>query len=477
MVKVEILQQKGYNFLWIDDYLWMWDIPAERKEQKKMADKAYGKVLVAGYGLGLVQEYLTKNPKVKSVLSVEEIKAVIDKVEKIYGKIYGKVKIGDFYELPENEKFDCVIGDICEDAVFGALGEYKKFKNKARKLVKPEGKILAWQQEFFEYLLKNNPDNLKPVKHIDVKKGMKASELIEEMEKSGVFGAGKMARAAEIFKEMIKDKECRVFFGLAGAMVPGGMKNIIIDMLKEGYIDVFVTTGANLTHDLIEALGFKHYQGKANVDDAELRVKNIDRIYDSYLRDKVYEKLEDFFIRLFPKFPEKMNIKEFLWEIGKHIKDENSILRVCYEKKIPIFCPAIADSGIGLMVWGRLIEGIDVEKKLSKESRIRVDTFDDMREIMELAWASKKRGVFYVGGGMPKNFIQQALQFSTKQQGADYGIQITMDRPEHGGSSGAPLKEGISWGKMKKDAKFVNVICDATIALPLIYAAVKDKIE
>ena len=139
---------------------------------------------------------------------------------------------------------------------------------------------------------------------------------------------------------------------------------------------------------------------------------------------------------------------------------EESILRICYEKNIPIFCPGIADSGIGLMVWGRLMEG----------RKISVDVFDDMKEIIDLAWSSEKNGVIYVGGGVPKNFIQQSLQFS---KGATYGIQITTDRAESGGSSGAPLSEGISWGKMKKSGKFVDVFCDATIALPLLWMSIK----
>jgi len=94
---------------------------------------------------------------------------------------------------------------------------------------------------------------------------------------------------------------------------------------------------------------------------------------------------------------------------------------------------------------------------------------------MDIAWTSKKTGVVYIGGGVPKNYIQQAMQLSPHK--AEYGIQITMDRPEHGGSSGAELKEGISWGKMNPDANFVNVICDATIALPILYGAVKERIE
>jgi len=299
---------------------------------------------------------------------------------------------------------------------------------------------------------------MRPIKHIDVVKGMKVSELVEQMKEAG-FGARKIGEAGEILREMIKDKDCKKFFGVAGAMVPGGMRNIIIEMLKNNYVDVFVTTGANLTHDLIEALGEKHYQGTENIDDRELNEQGIDRIYNVFMKNRVYEKLEDFFEKNWLEISKTSNIKEFLWKLGSLVR-EDSILGICCKKKIPLFCPAIADSGIGLMVWGRKVQG----------KQINIDAFEDMKEIVDIAWTAKKRGVVYIGGGVPKNFIQQSLQFS---KGADYGIQITTDRAESGGSSGAPLREGISWGKMKKEGKYVNVFCDAVIALPLIYAFVK----
>jgi len=305
---------------------------------------------------------------------------------------------------------------------------------------------------------------MEKVKQIEISKGMKVSELVGEMKKSGVMGAGRIAKAADIFQQMIKDKDCTVFLGFAGAMVPGGMKNILIDMLENNVIDVLVVTGATLTHDLVEAIGFSHFQGTANVDDSKLNKENIDRIYDSFMPNEVYEKLEDFFEKNFEKLPKEANIQELLWAIGSFVK-EKSILKTCYEKKIPIFCPAIADSGIGLMIWGRIAAG----------KKIKVDAFGDMKEIMKIAWECKRAGVFYVGGGVPKNFIQQSMQFAPK--GADYGVQITTDTPQFGGSSGAELREGISWGKMSKKGKFVDVYCDATIALPLIWAAVKDKLK
>ena len=306
---------------------------------------------------------------------------------------------------------------------------------------------------------------MKNVKQMDIVPGMKAGNLVNEFENSGVFGAGRIAKAVNIAESMVKDKDCKVFLGLAGAMVPGGMKNIIIDMLESGMIDVLVTTGANLTHDLIEALGHNHLQGSADADDAELNKDHIDRIYDSFMPNLVYETMEDFFAEHFDELAKETAIKDFLWKLGSLVPNEKkSILRTCFEKKIPVFCPAISDSGIGLMIWGNLAKG----------KKCGVNAFEDLKEMLDIAWTAKKTGVFYIGGGVPKNYIQQAMQFSPNA--AEYGIQITMDRPEPGGSSGAELKEGISWGKMNKDAMFVNVICDATIAVPLIYAALKDRL-
>jgi deoxyhypusine synthase len=291
---------------------------------------------------------------------------------------------------------------------------------------------------------KENAENLKEIKHIKIKENMKVSELINEMSNSG-FGAGKIA------------------------MVPAGMKQIIIDLLE--HTNIFVTTGANLTHDLIEALGYAHYQGKEiinRLNDEELNKKGLDRIYNVLMPNNVYEKLEDFFEEYFSEFQKASNIKEFLWKIGEVLSekypDSKSILKKCYENQIPLFCPGIADSGIGLMMWGR-------KSKSPEKNFTNIDVFSDMNEIIDIAWTSKKSGVIYIGGGLPKNFIQQSLQFS---KGADYGIQITTDRAEPGGSSGAPLKEGISWGKMNPQADFVDVFCDATIALPLIYASIKE---
>ncbi len=308
------------------------------------------------------------------------------------------------------------------------------------------------------YIPKDNHKNMKIIKQIKISKSMKVSELVEAMSETG-HQARKIGEAAKIFKNMIKDRECKVFFGLAGAMVPAGMKQVILDILD--YTDVFTTTGATLTHDLAETIGEKHYFVDEKSDDVKLQKKGFNRMFNTYMKNTAYENLEKFFEKNWHEISKCRTIKEILWKLGELIKGKG-ILGKCWKNKIPIFCPALADSGIGLMIWGRKSAG----------KNISIDAFEDMKEIIDIAWTSKKSGVLYVGGGVPKNFIQQSLQFT---KGSKYGIQITTDRQEYGGSSGASLKEGISWGKMNPKAKFVDVFCDATIALPLILSYVKSR--
>ena len=305
---------------------------------------------------------------------------------------------------------------------------------------------------------------LKKVNQFKITNETSITTLINSLKSTG-FNAKRLALACEIYKEMVEDKECVKFFGLAGALVPAGMQGIIYDFIKEGFIDILVTTGANLTHDLAEALGFHHLQGDINVekiDDADLRKQEMNRIYDVYMPNEVYKGIEDFVSKLsIPDY--EMTVSSFLKFLGKQIpKSHNSILKICSEKNIPIFCPAFTDSGLALQV------GFHHQK-------INLNHFKDMLDLVNLAWDAKKAGVCFVGGGVPKNFIMQSLQFCPTS--ATYAIQITMDRPEQGGLSGATLKEAISWGKVNVNAKYSTVISDATIALPLLFWFLKNSLQ
>ncbi len=299
----------------------------------------------------------------------------------------------------------------------------------------------------------------KPIEHVRIKKDMKVSELANSF--SGcAFGAGRLFEAVEIYREMISDKECTKFFGLAGAMVPSGMRQIISDLIRDRQIDVLVTTGANLVHDIIEALGLKHYKGNEAADDVFLKHESINRIYDVFLPEEHFTKFEEKMQEIFREVPERLSITELLSHIGSKLEDENSILKSAYDMKVPVYCPAVQDSIIGLQAW------------LYKQTKkLNVDVFEDMRGLIDKCYEAKRAGVLIVGGGVPKNFILQAMLVTPK--GFDYAIQLTMDRPETGGLSGATLDEARSWGKVGENARCVTVYSDATITLPIMVAAAK----
>ena len=299
-------------------------------------------------------------------------------------------------------------------------------------------------------------ETLKEVNQIKISKDTDIIKLINAFNDTG-FNAKRLAQACKIYKEMVDDKECVKFFGLAGALVPAGFQRIIHDFIENGFIDVLITTGASLTHDIAEALGYHHLQSEvklSDIDDVELHKQEINRIYDVFMPNAVYEGIEDFVSKL--KIPDyQMSVSSFLKFLGEALpKNPNSILKVCSEKNVPIFCPAFTDSGLALQL------GFHHQK-------LNLNHFKDMLKLVDIAWDAKKSGVCIVGGGVPKNFIMQSLQFCPN--GAKYAIQITMDRPEPGGLSGATLSESVSWGKVSETAKTSTVISDATIALPLIY--------
>jgi len=308
------------------------------------------------------------------------------------------------------------------------------------------------------------------VRGISVRRGMSVNELVCGM-RGCAFGARRLAHAVDIYEEMLKAKATK-FLGLAGALVPAGMRPVLAEMLRLRFVDVLVTTGANLVHDILEALGEHHYfcceeercEGKER--DAKLREQGVSRIYDVVVKDSAFAALEEFLHRTFEKLDHsrRYSIRELLTEIGRNIKDEGSILRVAFENGIPVFCPALADSIIGLHAF--------IFKQISP---LNVDAFEDLREINEIYCNASRAGVVILGGGVPKNFILQTALVAPRG-GFDYAIQITTKTPEDGSLSGATLEEAISWGKLRENAKAVTVYCDATIALPIIIAALRERL-
>lgn len=320
--------------------------------------------------------------------------------------------------------------------------------------------------------MKSKKNEYPRVIPIDIKDKDSITELIAEFHSSGVFGPGRIAKAVDIYTEMIKQKST-VFLGIAGALVPGGMRKILTDMITEGMVDVIVSTGANVTHDLIEAFGGKHVRHVPYESDQELRDKSIDRIYDVFVADESFMKLEDNLKPIFKEIWESnkdetntlvISTCKLMELLGEKLDDENSFVKAAYDNKVPIYVPALSDSVLGLQLW-----------LFSQLNRTLIDDMDDLGSIQRLAWDSEKAGAFFLGGGVPKNYIFQSRLMSPKT--FDYAIQITMDRVETGGLSGASLEEAISWGKVNSESKMINVVSDITIVLPLIFQATLNNLK
>jgi deoxyhypusine synthase len=320
----------------------------------------------------------------------------------------------------------------------------------------------------------NRKDYLQnPVKHIKINGTLTVDQLMQQFKNSGSFGAGRLAVACDVYEKMVRDKECTVFLALSGAVVPAGMRTLVTDLIRARLVDVVVSTGASMVHDAIEALGGHHYKGSWIVDDHELYKHHVFRIYDVFVPEEDYVRLDYEFAEMYreiaaDKKGESLSSNEFARELGKRLRDPDSILRAAYEEEVPIFIPAVRDSEFGFIHWLHA-------SQRNQESILQVDAFKDVPLLCEICGKSPKNGMIVIGGGVPRNAVQSAAIASKK--GMDYAIVITMDRPEAGGLSGSTLKETISWGKVKSDADKVMVIGDALMIFPIIVASVVERLE
>jgi deoxyhypusine synthase len=287
------------------------------------------------------------------------------------------------------------------------------------------------------------------------------------MSRVGVLGAGRIGKAAEIMGEMVQDKDYVIFLAMAGPIIPGGLRNIISDLIKNGVVDVIVTSGSNIVHDLIETIGFRHIQGDDLIDDQKLRMKGIGRIADIYIEQEAFIELEKKTFELLKGVPEekrkKISTSSLLYEFGRQLEDEDSLLFQAAKLEVPIFCPGLLDSMIGYHLW-----------TYSQSNVIGIDGVLDLNQLSEKIFQAKKTGAIILGGGLPKHFT---LGANMLREGVDAAFQITLDRPEAGSLSGAPLEEAISWRKAKQNGQFCTVIGDATICFPLIVSAAIDIID
>ncbi len=296
---------------------------------------------------------------------------------------------------------------------------------------------------------------------------MRVGDLVREMGRTGVLGAGRIGAATDVVNEMFSDSEYTNFLTLAGPIVPSGFRLVIGDLIDRGFLDAIVTNGANMTHDVIEALGFRHYQGSFNVDDRKILHQGYNRIADIFVRESSFEQLDRRIRKMLRRIPvsERKNLafSTLLRKIGLMLNDKDSILYKAARENVRVFSPGLLDSILGMSLWS-----------FAQTEPLQLNPMTDATNMAEMAMTSRKLGVLIIGGGLPKH---NTLLASVLREGVDAAVQITADRPEPGGLSGAPLAESISWRKIRKGGKFVDVYGDATICLPLILAAVLEKVK
>jgi deoxyhypusine synthase len=307
-----------------------------------------------------------------------------------------------------------------------------------------------------------------PIEPFVVQPDGAASDLLARMERISFQGRN-LATARRIWEKMLAG-DCTIFMGMAGALSAGGLRMIVSHLIAHRYIDCLVSTGANLYHDLHETRGRHHYLGSPHEDDAALQAEHIDRVYDTYAREDEFCD-NDEWIASFALTLERRpySTREFLYRLGEHLWKETGqegILTAAYKANVPLFCPAIADSSIGM--------GLSQARHRDQTAGV-IDVIADIVESANIVIRHPRTASVVLGGGTPKNFINQASVqaefFDDRIGGHRFALQIVTDVPHFGGASGSSLEEARSWGKLATDAEQVTVHADATIALPILVSA------
>jgi len=305
------------------------------------------------------------------------------------------------------------------------------------------------------------------VKHIDIT-SFDSRKIIDSMKRMS-FTSRDTAKAAEIYNEMIKDQNCSIFLTIAGSTSAAGCMNLYSDLVKYNMVDAIVATGASIIDmDFFEALGFKHYQGNQFQDDRILRENYIDRIYDTYIDEEQLQICDKTICEIANKLPPKSHTsREFIKELGKYLKKnakkKGSLIEVAYDCNVPIFCPAFTDSSAGF--------GLVMHQEKNPSKHITIDSVREFRELTEIKLKSKSSGLLMIGGGVPKNFVQDTVVcaelLGKKVDMHKYAIQVTIADTRDGACSSSTLKEASSWGKVDT-SKEQMVFAEATSVLPLI---------
>lgn len=318
-------------------------------------------------------------------------------------------------------------------------------------------------------------DYLKEViEHIDIK-SFDSTPIIDSMRKMS-FTSREIASATDIYGMMINDLECSNILTLAGSTSAAGCMQVYVDMVKHNMVDCIVATGASIVDmDFFEALGFKHYRGSQFVDDSVLRDNYIDRIYDTYIDEQELQNCDSTIKAIADGMkPGIYSSREFIKEMGRYLTQhsvkKDSLIQVCYEHNVPIFCPAFNDSSAGF--------GLVMHQWERPDSHVSIDSIKDLRELTMVKIEANVTGLFMVGGGVPKNFTQDTVVcaecLGIEVPMHKYAIQITVADVRDGACSSSTLKEASSWGKV--DTTYEQMVfAEATAVIPLMVSYLYHK--
>lgn len=314
------------------------------------------------------------------------------------------------------------------------------------------------------------------VQHIDIK-AINSTEIIDAMRKMS-FTSRDTAAAADILNMMIGEDGCTVFLTLAGSTSAAGCMQVYVDMVRHNMVDAIIATGASIVDmDFFEALGFRHYQGTPYADDKVLRDHYIDRIYDTYIDEEELQHCDMTIGRIADELePRPYSSREFIREMGRWLTansvKKDSLVQVCYEHNVPIFCPAFSDSSAGF--------GLVKHQWDHPDRYLSIDSVRDFLELTQIKMAAKTSGLFMIGGGVPKNFVQDTV-ICAEVLGKEvpmhkYAVQITVADSRDGACSSSTLREASSWGKV--DTVYEKMVyAEATSVLPLIVSYAYHKGE
>lgn len=304
------------------------------------------------------------------------------------------------------------------------------------------------------------------VEDINLTKPMSCDALVKQMRNSGGFTAKDVAEAVDILEQMVKDRNCVKFLSFPAAPVATGLRGVIRELIKHKLVDVIITTCGTLDHDLARCWG-TYFHGSFHLDDKKLYKKGYHRLGNLLLPKEAYGPLLEKHLQpLFEKiFGDSAKITSSLLaaKLGEHIQDESSILHWCWKNNVKVFIPGLTDGAVGSQLW----------LYWQKHKGITIDPLGDEEELAGIVFKAKRSGALMLGGGISKHHTLWWNQF---KGGLDYAVYITTAVEYDGSLSGAEVREAISWGKVNAKAKHVTVHGDATALLPLMVAALLERI-